>query len=316
MLRYFSSYVSVSNGKVINVTDPTLTYCPLARCLHKDFRAVKGGDKESVIAAIKNTIESKIKDHGFFTGGRDFSGTDIAIPYGASEMMMFALQKNEADAAVVVCDGAGTVFTNKAETVQGIGARMNSLLATSPIKEIIGKLEGLGCHVVFESALIDQVKGARDAIREGFRKIVVTVSGHSIEDIKALRDLEKAEGVSIIVLAVCTTGASEDKITVMRDHADLIWGCASLDVRRNVGPSAIMQLSKKIPVFVMTKKGMDFVSAYASDPEAIKGLDPGKQYLISNKRGGEKIEMAGSAAYISEERLPVHAKGIFNAKRQ
>jgi putative methanogenesis marker protein 8 len=316
VLRYFSSYVSVSNGKVINITDPTLTYCPLARCLHKAFRAVKDSDKESVMAAIKNTIESKIKDHGFFTGGRDFSNTDITIPYGASEMMMFALREGEADAAVVVCDGAGTIFTDKPEAVQGIGARMNSLLATSPIKEIIRKLEGLGCHVVFDNALIDQVKGARDAIKEGYRKIVVTVSGHSTEDLNGLRALEKEKGVSIIALAVCTTGAGEDKITVMRDHADLIWGCASLEVRRNIGPSAIMQLSKKIPVFVMTKKGVDFVSAYSKDPEAIKSLDLGKQYLISNKKGGEKVEIAGSMAYISEARLPVHAKGIFNAKRQ
>ncbi len=38
-------------------------------------------------------------------------------------MISFALRKKAIDAAVVVCEGAGTIITNKPEVVQGIGAR-------------------------------------------------------------------------------------------------------------------------------------------------------------------------------------------------
>lgn len=62
---------------------------------------------------------------------------------------------------------------------------------------------------------------------------------------------------------MCTTGIAKDKINKMRDYADLVWSCASSDVRRMVGPLAVLQLSRQIPVFVLTKKGIEFVSAYA-----------------------------------------------------
>ena len=140
VLKYFSSFVSVSYGKVINITEPTLTFCPLAEHLYKDFSNIRGNDKEAIKNAIKSAIESKIKDYGFFTDDRKLSYGDVSIPYGASEMLMFALRKNAIDAAVVVCEGAGTVITDAPEVVQGIGARMNSLLLTSPIKGIIEKL--------------------------------------------------------------------------------------------------------------------------------------------------------------------------------
>ena len=155
VLKYFSSFVSVSHGKVINITEPTLTFCPLAKHLYKDFSNMRGNDKEAIKSAIKSAIESKIKDYGFFTDNRKLSYGDVSIPYGASEMLMFALRKGVIDAAVVVCEGAGTVITNKPEVVQGIGARMNSLLLTSPIKGIIKKLKSANCQVIFENALID-----------------------------------------------------------------------------------------------------------------------------------------------------------------
>lgn len=57
VLKYFSSFVSVSYGQVINITEPTLRFCPLAKHLCKDFSNIQGKDKE----AIKSAIESKIK---------------------------------------------------------------------------------------------------------------------------------------------------------------------------------------------------------------------------------------------------------------
>ncbi|MBU0503053.1 MAG: DUF2099 family protein [Candidatus Omnitrophota bacterium] len=308
VLKYFSSFVSVSNGQVINITDPTLTFCPLARHLYKDFSGIQGNDKEAIKNAIKKAIESKIKDYGFFTNERKISCVDISIPYGASEMLMFGLRKSVIDAAVVVCEGAGTVITDTPAIVQGIGSRMNSLLLTSPIKGIINKLKLVGCRVVFENALIDQVRGVKEAIDAGYKEIGVTVSGQSADDLRVLHALEREKGVRIISLAVCTTGITKDKINMIRDYADLVWSCASFDIRRMIGPLAKFQFSRKIPVFVLTKKGIDFVSTYAREEDIIKNLDIKKQYLFSNELSGQCVHLGSFKAFITESKLPVNAR--------
>ena len=221
---------------------------------------------------------------------------------------MSALKKGAIDAAVVVCEGAGTIITDVPEVVQGIGARMNSLLLTSPIKGIIKKLKTAGCRLVSENALIDQLRGVKEAIEAGYKKIGVTVCGHSAESLKMLRSLEKEYGVSIVCLAICTTGITKDKINMIRDCADLVWSCASSDLRRTIGPLAILQLSRQIPVFVLTKKGMDFISAYADESELIKSLDMKKQYLFSNEPSGQCVHLGSFEAFISESKLPVNGR--------
>ncbi|MDD5156206.1 MAG: DUF2099 family protein, partial [Candidatus Omnitrophica bacterium] len=204
----------------------------------------------------------------------------------------------------------GTVIADTPEVVQGIGARMNSLLLTSPIKVIIEKLETAGCRVIFKNALIDQPRGAKEAIKAGYKAIAVTVSGDSAGDLKALRLLEKENGVRVISLAVCTTGIAKDKIALIRDYADLVWSCASSDVRQMIGPLAKCQLSKQIPVFVLTKNGVDFVSAYADESELIKSLDAKKQYLFSNKLNGQRVKLGSFKAFISESKLPVNTRNM------
>jgi len=310
ILKYFSSFVSVSNGQVINITEPTLTFCPLAKHLYKDFKGIRSNDKEAIKSAIKNAIEAKIKEYGFFTDNRKLSCGKVLIPYGASEMLMFVLRKKAIDAAVVVCDGAGTVIADTPEIVQGIGARMNSLLLTSPIKGIIEKLETAGCRVIFKNALIDQAQGVEEAIKAGYKTIAVTVNGNSAKDLKILRLLEKANSVKIISLAVCTTGIAKDKITLIRNYADLVWSCASSDIRRIIGPVAKCQLSRQIPVFVLTKKGIDFISAYTDNSRLIKSLDIKKQYLFSNKFSGQCVRLGNLKAFINEAMLPVNTRRV------
>ncbi len=310
VLKYFSSFVSVSYGRVINITEPALTFCPLAKHLYKDFNNIRGNDKETVKSAIKSAIESKIKDYGFFTDNRKFSCGDVSIPYGASEMLMFALRKSAIDAAVVVCEGAGTVIADTPEIVQGIGARMNSLLLTSPIKGIIGKLKTAGCRIVSENALIDQPQGVKEAVKAGYKTIAVTIIGDSAESLKRLRLLEKENGVKIILLAVCTTGVDRDKIALIGNYADLVWSCASFDVRQAIGSLAIIQLSKQIPVFVLSKNGIDFVSAYADESEIINSLDIKKQYLFSNEYSKQYVHLGRFKVFISESKLPVNARRL------
>lgn len=311
VLRYFSSFISVSNGRVINVTDPSLTYCPLASHLYKGFRNIDRFDKEAIKNEIRSIIETKIKDYGFFTPQRKLLQGDVAIPYGASEMLMVALKKKTIDAAVIVCDGAGTVITDNGEVVQGIGARMNSLVLTSPIKKIMGRLKELGCHIVFDNALINQVKGVEKAIKAGYKKIAVTVSGHNSGKLKDIRALESGGGVCVTILVVCTTGIDKVKIEEIRRYADIVWSCASAGIRKEIGEVSVLQISKQIPVFVLTKRGINFVMSYSEDNILLDGLNMQKQYLISNESIGQKIKLGANNCFLREEKLPVLSEKNF-----
>lgn len=305
VLRYFSSFVSVLDGKVIFVSDPVLSYCPLAGYLYKGFKDSKGADKDTLKLKIKETIESKISEYGFFTAKRALLSGETAIAYGASEMLMFALEKKAIDAAVVVCDGAGTVITDSARLVQGIGARMHSIVMTSPIKEVIGRLKELRALVVFSNALIDQAQGVEEAAKAGYKKIAVTVAGHDAEILARIRGLESLYGVEVTILVVCTTGVNGAKIEEIGRYADIVWSCASAGVRAKIGAAALVQISKQIPVFVLTRGGMDFIAAYAGDAAFIAGLDERKRYLISNEPGKLKIKLGARNCYLREETLPV-----------
>jgi putative methanogenesis marker protein 8 len=308
VLKYFSSFVSVSNARVINVSEPKLAFCPLAGHLYKSLKAGSLKNGQEIKKAIKKVIEYKIKHYGFFTDSRKISYENISIPYGASEMISFSLKKHFVEAAVVVCEGAGTVVVEKPEIVQGIGARMNTLLLTSPIKGIINKLNNYGCKVIFENAVIDQLKGVMAAVEAGYKVIAVTIQGNSAEDLKTLRLLEKENNVKIISLVVCTTGISEDKIKIIGDHADLVWSCASFDLRRIIGPLAKFQFSRHIPVFVLSGKGVEFVSAYAKESELVKNLDTNKQYIFSFELNGQPVHLGNFKAFFSESQLPVVAR--------
>jgi putative methanogenesis marker protein 8 len=308
VLKYFSSFVSVSRGRVINVTEPTLSFCPLAEHLYAGFRGITSGNKEMIKDAIKEAIESKIREYGFFTDDRRISFTDVSIPFGASEMISFALRKKIIDAAVMVCEGVGTVIVDDPALVQGIGARMNNLLLTSPMSGIIKTLKHAGCKVVFENALIDQERGAHVAIKAGYRSIAVTVCGHFAGTCKGLRQLKKESGAKIVSLAVCTTGINTDKVGMLRDYADLVWSCASQEVRRIIGPLAKCQISQQIPVFVLTKQGTDFLSAYADDEASVRNLDANKQYLFSHEPGGRCMHLGNSRVFITIAKLPVSSR--------
>jgi len=310
VLRFFSSYIAVSNGKVIGITDPHMEYCPLAGYLYKKVKLLKKYDIELIKEAIKKAVKEKISRFGFFTDKRKIIRKDIAIPCGASEMLMFAIRKRLIDAAVVVCDGAGTVIVDKSEIVQGIGARMNGLFFTSPIYKVMRKLRNAGCHIVFNDANINQIKGVEAAVKLGYKKIAVTINACMNEDIKMIKRIEREKDVSIISLIVCTTGINKKKVKELKKYADIVWSCASEEVRNLIGKESILQISKAIPVFVLTQGGLNLVSGYSSKKQLLKGLDLKKQYLISGTNignNGKKIMMGNYEGYLSVSKLPVRS---------
>jgi putative methanogenesis marker protein 8 len=311
VLRYFSSFISVSEGSVINVTDPMLAFCPLASYLYKGFKGSIHFDKEAIKREIKKVIEAKIEAYGFFTAKRKFLCSDTAIPYGASEMLMLALKKKVIDAAVVVCDGAGTVVTDSGDVAQGIGARMNSLLLTSPIDDTKERLKELGCQVVFDHALIDQAEGVKTAIQHGYKRIAVTIGGHDTDKLKEIRQWESSGGVEVTILVVCTTGITSDRIEKIRYDADLVWSCASQEIRREVGSQALLQISKQIPVFALTQRGVSLFAAIAENGAPLATLEANKQYLFSREPGGREVRLGRFKAFLREEKLPVSSRKSF-----
>jgi len=309
IIRMYSSFVAISNGKIVKITDPFIRFCPLANSLYGGIIPAKNFDSELMKKAIKKAVEKNISEFGFFTERRNLHRKSIAIPYGASEMMMYALKKKVIDSAVVVCDGAGTVIVNKPEVVQGIGARMNGLFYTSPLGKVIDRLKEDDCYVVFpETGDINQVKGVKRAAEFGYKNIAVTVNGYLGENLGKVKEIERYCNISITCLIVCTTGVEEERIEGIRKYGDLVWSCASREIREKVGKEAILQIGTKIPVFVLTKRGFDFIASYSSCEQLIKSLDPEKQYLISGRYKGESIKMDNLNTYLTQAKLPVRSE--------
>lgn len=308
ILRYFSSLVTISSGRVITVSNPTLRFCPLARHLYKGFREIKSNDQQTIKREIKKAIASKIKDYGFFTSRRKFIFPPRVISYGASEILKCALDKKLIKAAVVVCDGAGTVVTVRGNIVQGIGARMNSLVYTSPIKRTMEYLEKEGCLIVSPQAMIDQVAGIKKALTCGYKKIAVTVNGHDAHILKPIRRLEKAMNGQITILVVCTTGLNNAQEQDIKKYADLVWSCASKTIRSKVGPVAILQVSKQIPVFILTEKGLRLFQAFTEIKDFLSLLKQRRQYLLSPDPGGKEVKIGTKKVFLHQARLPVWPK--------
>jgi putative methanogenesis marker protein 8 len=307
ILRFYSCPVIVSEGKVIEVLDPILKYCPLANSLYKNFRTLDKLDPLIFKNAVRDAVEEKIDRFGFFTENRKIYQREISIPYGASEILMYALRKRQIQAAVIVCDGAGTVISSNPEIVQGIGARMNGLFFSTPFHYVVKRLEENNCTVI-PGGEINQIEGVKIASRLGYRNIAVTVNGYSGEYLSEMRKLEKMHNISITILVVCTTGIGKKRILEIKKHADLVWSCGSGGIRNIIGKEAILQMSVIIPVFVLTRKGINLVCSYFSDCKTMREIDTGRQYIISHIPRGEEINVGNFKAYVCETKLPVRSK--------
>jgi len=308
ILRHYSSLIVVSEGRVIYVTDPTMISCPLANVLYPDLKDMIGDDPERQKKLIKDVVETKIRKTGQFTDRRKIIDPAIAVPYGASEMILTALQKNVVDAAVIVCDGAGTIVADNPDVVQGVGGRMNGLFFTSPIRSIQNSLDQYGCRRVSPTAAINQAAGVEKAVQQGYRRIAVTINAFGDESLNQIRVIEKKNGVIVYIFIVCTTGVGSARIAEIGDHADMVWSCGSMDLRREIGGRAILQFSKAIPVFVLTDQGMAIAKAYVETPAVLDKASKTHPLLIADDCPGEKIRVGNFFARICQTGLPVQGK--------
>jgi putative methanogenesis marker protein 8 len=220
-------------------------------------------------------------------------------------MFMRAMKHGRIDCAVTVSDGAGSIITGDPSVVQGVGARMNGVFYTTPIREVIEKYRRLGC-IVFDDARIDQIRAVRAAASAGYRRIAVTVNAFYGDSYREVRELERDLGADILLAAVCSTGVSEARAEELTRFSDIGWSCASDHVRR-LGRLALLQLTYGIPVFVYTPKGLELVAAYSDEDGAarLKNLAPGTQYILASDVEGERISVGKGHLYLAPATLPV-----------
>ena len=214
--------VTVQDGKVVDVEEPKIEYCPL---FHKHRGIEKLTEEE-----IRNNIQFRIDDFGMCTKDRVLRLKDF-LSFGISEILSTLLDENIIDCVVMVCEGCGTVLVTESELAQGVGGRVSGLVETSPIPELIGQF--LPNHVLDEeNASIDQVEGFRLAIENGYKNIAVTLCYP--EDGVILRELEK-------------------------ELYDVVTGCASKPIREVGAERALCSVGTSIPIFAASEKGKEFV---------------------------------------------------------
>lgn len=248
--------VRISEKGVEVLSEPKVEYCPL----HEAYYGTKRIDKD----AVRESVEMKISGFGFCCKNRLLDAEPL-VAYGASEMMQVWLEKGLIDCAVVVCEGAGTVITANGGLVQAIGARLTGIIKTSPVQEIIQKIEANGGVVLDKTrASIDQVEGVKRAFDLGFRRVAVSVASIQAEAISEIRKLEAIADKDVLIFSVCNTCASHANVKHI-SKADIACASASKILRNEIGSKALMQLGMTIPVYALTEKGKRLILAYLAE---------------------------------------------------
>ncbi|MCQ6963721.1 methanogenesis marker 8 protein [Methanolobus chelungpuianus] len=248
--------VVVKDGKVVEVGEPQIGWCPI----FEKARGIKAITKEEV----RKNMEFRIRDFGLFTDKRKLE-MDVFVGFGASEVMMTGLNKGLLDTTVTVCDGAGTVITNNPSLVQGMGARISGLVETEPIESTINGIADRGGIVLDPSgARIDPVGGVRRAAELGYRKIAVTIVFP--ETAKELRQLEQEMGLDLTIIGAHVTGIDKEFATELAKYLDIVTTCASKHIREIVKPLA--QVGTAVPLFAITQKGKELLLERAKEVES------------------------------------------------
>ena len=242
------SRITIRNGKVIDVTEPEVEYCPL----FDHHRGIKKLTKE----VIKENIQFRIDDFGMCTPKRQLRMKDF-LSFGISEIMCTLLDENVIDSVVMVLEGCGTIIVTEPELVQGIGGRVSGLVRTSPIPELIAEM-GEDNIVNPETAEIDQIEGIRLAISKGFKNIAVTITlASDIDEIERLK--EENPDVNIYVFVVHTTKRTPEEARKLFDGCDVATACASKYMREIGEAESIKTVGQSIPIFAHTEDGKKFL---------------------------------------------------------
>lgn len=241
------SQITIENGKVTNITQPEVTYCPLFH----NHRGIEELNEKT----IKENIEFRINDFGFCTPQREIRMKDF-LSFGVSETISTLLKENLIDATIMVCDGCGTVIITDPEIAQGVGGRVSGFISTTPIPETIKKI-GEKNVLNPETAIIDQIQGVQKAINMGYKKLAVSVV--SPEQAQELRKIEKETQTQIYLFAVHTTALNRKDAEQLINTCDILTACASKHIRELSQEKEIFSAGASIPIYAPTDKGEEFL---------------------------------------------------------
>ncbi len=243
--------VVVEDGRVVEVSSPMIRYCPLWAKIR--------GIEELNERVIKDNVEFRIRDFGMCTPDRKVE-LEVFVKFGASETLMTALRKGLLDATVTVCEGAGTVVTSNPALVQGIGARLGGVMETTPVKGILRSITEKG-GITLDPPAIDQPAGLQLAIRNGYKRVGVTVC--------TATDAEQCRAISedAIIFGVHLTGITRTDAEKLCRVADLVTACASQYIREQAKVRAILQAGTAIPIFALTPAGKELLLERAKEIE-------------------------------------------------
>jgi len=240
--------IIIRDGKVVEVGEPQIGYCPI----FDKHRGIKKIDRE----VIRQNMEFRIKDFGMCTPRRVLKMKDF-LSFGVSEIICTAMTKKLVDAAVLVCEGTGTLVVTDPEMVQGVGGRVSGLVSTTPIPEVIASV---GKNNVLDpaTAKIDQTAGVKKAIAMGYKNIAVSiVSG---KDARAFKELEgKHPGISIYSFIVHTTSIPREEAELIFTYADIATGCASKYIREVGAATNAFKIGDSVPMFGISPRGVHLI---------------------------------------------------------
>lgn len=257
------SRVVMEDGKVVQVSEPRVKYCPLFR-KHRGIEELNEG-------TIRENMEFRMRSFGMCCEDREVK-LDYFLSFGISELMSLAITKGMMDAVVMAADGCGTCILTDPEIIQGLGGRISAIIETSPIDIV---LDAVGRDNVLDPVTvpIDTRAGVEKAFSMGYRKLAVTVA--FADDAEYLR---KRYGDAVSIYAVHTTGISEEDARRYFEYADVITSCASKWVREVAKEHATIQAGKKVPVYGATEFGERIIrlklEELGKEPDTILDEDP------------------------------------------
>ncbi|MDI3482937.1 MAG: hypothetical protein PWQ88_808 [Candidatus Methanomethylophilaceae archaeon] len=233
--------VVVEEGKVVEVGEPLIEYCPLFK-RHRGIERIDSG-------VVRDNIEFRIRDFGLCTPERQMYMDDF-LSFGVSELLSLAVKEGSLDAAVIVSDGIGTCVIDDPRMIQGLGGRVSGIVSVEVFPEMLEKL-GHGRSLNGE---INQVKGVELAFSLGYERV-----GVSIVDGNEAETLRKQFGDKVLIFAVHTTGVSEQCAEQLFDYCDVVTACASKYVREKGSERALLQVGDHVPIFAASERGKELI---------------------------------------------------------
>ncbi len=110
LLEIAKARVRVKDGKIEVLTEPLIGCCPLRRDLY-------GIEKESR-ETVERVLQGHMQELGMYGRKRVLELQEKPVSFGASEILMDAMREGLVDAAVVVCEGAGTVVAARPDVLR------------------------------------------------------------------------------------------------------------------------------------------------------------------------------------------------------